>query len=140
MSLSRSKHQQRVNYAVNDCLATSYLAKAVRNYWTFNELKSKNFNELFISSSSPPSRTVNINNNNIRIMIKNKPTKSNKVKQINGQLFGKVLNDGVQYISEDENEQVYLHQLTAPTECSNIKWGSVDVSRPEPGKISNISC
>ena len=115
-SLSRSKHRQRVNYAVNDCLATSYLAKAVRNYWTFNELKSKNFNELFISSSSPPSRTVNINNNNIQVMIKNKPTKSNKVKQINGQLFGKVLNDGLQDISEDEIEEVHLHQLIAPTD------------------------
>jgi hypothetical protein len=135
-SLSKSVYEQRIHYVTYDCLATTYLTKAVRNYWTFNELANKKFNELFIASSSPPSRTVN-NNNNIQIMIKNKPTKSNKVKQINGQLFGKVLNDGLEDISDDETEEIYLHQLTAPTDVKH-KWGSVDVSRPEPGNISNI--
>ena len=138
-SLSRSVYQQRIHYVTYDCLATTYLTKAVRNYWTFNELTNKNFNELILSSSSQPSRTVNINNNNnnIQIMIKNKPTKSNKVKQINGQLFGKVLTDGLEDVSDDDNEEIYFHQLIAPADFEH-KWGSVDLSRLEPGNISNI--
>jgi hypothetical protein len=140
-SLSKSIQQQRVNYAIYDCLATTYLAKAVRNYWTFNELTNKNINEIFISSSSATSsRTININNNNnnIRIIIKNSPIKSNKVKQIDGQLFGKVLNDDLEDISDDENEEIYLNQLMGPVDVEH-KLGSADVSRHEPENIPVVS-
>ena len=34
-TLSKTTHEQRIRYLINDCLATTYLRKAVVEYWTF---------------------------------------------------------------------------------------------------------
>lgn len=115
-TLSTTTHEQRIRYLINDCLATTYLRKAVIEYWTFDKLPKTNFIDLFTSSLTSSSI---INNNNIRIIIKNSTRTTKKIKNnIDGQIFKNALDNDLEFISDESDveqisdEEIHLNQLT----------------------------
>ena len=133
-TLSKTTHEQRIRYLINDCLATTYLRKAVVEYWTFDKLTKTNFTDLFTSSLTS---SLIINNNNINITIKNSTRITKKIKSnIDGQIFKNALDNDLELISGESDveqisdEEIHLNQLTKPNIIKQLQDDIINDEEP----------
>ena len=101
-SLSRNEQCEMIHYAKHDVLTVSYLIRPITERWTFEQIKSRKTNELFIAFDS-------VKLPRLSTTISKKKIKNIDVQKV-AKIFGSIDSD-IEPISDDE---IYLHQLIEP--------------------------
>ncbi len=104
--LSHANRMKMIHYATHDAMAVTFLIRPITEKWTFDDIKNRKMNEMFVAFKStklPPLPTST--------------TKKKKIKNINLNKFSKLLahNEAdLEPISSDE--EIYLNQLIKPND------------------------
>jgi hypothetical protein len=123
-SLSSGKQQRMIQYAVHDVIAVTYLIRPITENWTFERIRKRRMDEIFIGfeSTELPSLPSSIS--------------KKKIKSLNVQKLAKIFkctDSDIESISDDDDE-IYLNQLIGPVDI-NHELGSAELHRFEPENI-----
>ncbi|CAF2678652.1 unnamed protein product [Rotaria sp. Silwood2] len=106
-SLSHADQKKMIHYATHDVMAVTFLIRPITEKWTFDKIKNRKMNEMFVAFDSiklPPLPT----------------SKNKKIKNINMQKFATLFRcndpDAEEISSDDE---IYLNQLIKQNDLKN---------------------
>ena len=121
-SLSKAKQTKLILYAIHDCFATTYFIQPLTQQWTFYKLSNANFIDLFQAPSSISTS---------KLLLSSSKTSSSKsssyyrntntvVNDIKPQTFKNVIDNDLEFISEDSDEEILLTQSINPVNTQEL--------------------
>ena len=117
-SLSKAKQTKLILYAIRDCFATTYFIQPLTQQWTFQQICNANFIDLFqapssisTSSSSKTSSSKSSSYQKCTNVI---------VKDIQPQTFKNVIDNDLEFFSEDNDDEILLVQSTHPVNNQEV--------------------
>ena len=114
-SLSKAKQTKLILYAIHNCFAATYFIQPLTQQWTFYKLCNVNFIDLFqVPSSISTSKLLLSSSSSYH-----KSTNS-IVSDIKPQTFKKVMDDDLEFISEDSDEEILLAQSINPVNTQEL--------------------
>ncbi|CAF4169337.1 unnamed protein product [Rotaria sordida] len=119
-TLSTSKRNKMVHYAIYDCFAATCLIRPVTLYWTFQQVKKINI--LDSLQALPPSSRANNNSANTNI---------------NQQII-KNINDDIELISDDDDE-ITVNQCIKITINNDILYEKISNDDNELNKALSLN-